>query len=93
MERMKNKLKRIIMLFLLAAGFVSASAQTGSRFLSLNEAVSAALAGNKQAKISKLEQQIAASDYKKSDAFFLPRLSASYTAMSTNNPLNVFGFN
>ena len=92
MERMKNKLKRIIMLFLLAAGFVSASAQTGSRFLSLNEAVSAALAGNKQAKISKLEQQIAASDYKKSDAFFLPRLSASYTAMSTNNPLNVFGF-
>ena len=92
MKRMKRKLKGIIMLFLLSAGFVSVSAQKESRFLSLNEAVSTALAGNKQAKVSKLEQQIAASDYKKSDAFFLPRLSASYTAMSTNNPLNVFGF-
>ncbi|MDD4920943.1 MAG: TolC family protein [Bacteroidales bacterium] len=92
MERMKRKLKGIIMLFLLATAFITASAQKESHFLSLDKAVSTALAGNKQAKVSKLEQQIAASDHKKSDAFFLPRLSASYTVLSTNNPLNVFGF-
>ena len=84
--------RKFLTLTLILTVYVSGFAQKESRFLGLSEAVSTALKENKQAKLSQLEQQIAASDYKKSDAFFLPRLSASYTAMSTNNPLNVFGF-
>lgn len=84
--------RKFLTLTLILTVYVSGFAQKESRFLGLSEAVSTALKENKQAKLSQLEGQIAASDYKKSDAFFLPRLSASYTAMSTNNPLNVFGF-
>ena len=35
---------------------------------------------------------MAASNYKQTEAIYLPQVSLSYTAMSTNNPLNAFGF-
>jgi outer membrane protein TolC len=70
----------------------SISAQTNTKKLSLNEAITTALNNNKSIQIAKLDENIAASNYKQTEAIHLPQIGVSYTAMSTNNPLNAFGF-
>jgi outer membrane protein TolC len=59
--------------------------------LTLDEAIEMALANNRDIKVATLDERIANSQYHQSDAIFLPQINASYTAMSTNNPLNAFG--
>jgi len=92
-----NKIKRLIkwgvFLFIGFPGFLSiAQAQDLSQKLSLNEAVSAALANNKSMRLAGLDERIAKSNFNQTQAVFLPQVDLSYTAMSTNNPLNAFGF-
>ena len=70
----------------------SISAQSSIKKLSLNEAITTALNNNKSIQIAKLDENIAASNYKQTEAIYLPQIGVSYTAMSTNNPLNAFGF-
>ncbi|MDD3160448.1 MAG: TolC family protein [Bacteroidales bacterium] len=91
MKKMKRNWDVLLMFCLMLASSVSVLAQNEARFLSLQEAVSMALKGNSQIAVSDLDEQIASSDYRKMDALFLPKVNASYTAMQTNNPLNVFG--
>lgn len=67
-------------------------AQTETHYLSLNEAIETALKSNKQLITTSLDEKIANSDYRKSNAIFLPQVNVSYSAMATNDPLNVFGF-
>lgn len=68
------------------------SAQDSAKLLSLNEAIMATLSNNKDIQLAKLDESIAASNYKQTEAIYLPQVGFSYTAMSTNNPLNAFGF-
>lgn len=79
---------------LLMTGFsllaIVAKAQTQQ--LSLEEAISATLLNNRVLQIAKLDEDIATAKYKQTDAIYLPQLGFSYTALSTNNPLNAFGF-
>ena len=92
---MKEQMKTIRLLMagvFCFAAFLPVKAQTETRFLSLNEAVETALKENKQLLTTSLDEKIAQSDYRKSDAIFLPQVNVSYTAMVTNDPLNVFGF-
>lgn len=67
-------------------------AQTNTSLLSLADAISKATQNNRAVTIAKLDEQMPASNYKKTEAICLPRVSLSNTAMSTNNPLNSFGF-
>ena len=67
-------------------------AQDSTKILSLTEAITAALSNNKAIQLSKLDESIAAANYKQTEAIYLPQVGFSYTAMSTNNPLNAFGF-
>lgn len=60
--------------------------------LTIDEAVSAALTNNATLKIASLEERAAGSRYKETGAVFLPQVGVSYSALSTNNPLNAFGF-
>lgn len=69
-----------------------AFAQENTRNISLTEAISTALLNNKDIHLALLDERIAASDYRQTQAIFLPQVDVSYTAMSTNNPLNAFGF-
>ena len=85
------KRRKHIILFGMMASFATLQAQQTS-YLSLGEAIAKADADNKSAKIATLDQKIAASDYRRTDAIFLPQVSVSYNAMITNNPLNAFGF-
>ena len=85
-------LKTIIIV--LISGFVAkkVSAQDSTTSLSLSDAVDAALSNNSGIRLAKLDEKIAAANYKQTEAVFLPQVGFSYTAMSTNNPLNAFGF-
>lgn len=71
---------------------VDAAAQEVTKNLSLNEALTAALTYNKGLQLAKLDANIALSNYKQTEAIFIPQVDLSYTAMNTNNPLNAFGF-
>ncbi|MBZ5855610.1 TolC family protein [Flavihumibacter profundi] len=77
---------------LFISSVLSVSAQDSSRNLSLDEAIAAALNNNKAIQLTKLDESIAAQNYKQTDAIFLPQVGFSYTALTSNNPLNVFGF-
>lgn len=68
------------------------SAQDSTKKLALSEAITATLNNNKSIRLAKLDENIAASNYKQTEAAYLPQIGFSYTAMSTNNPLNAFGF-
>lgn len=74
------------------AALLPIKAQTETHFLSLNEAIETALKENKQLLSSSFDEKIANSNYKKSNAIFLPQVNASYSFIATNDPLNVFGF-
>lgn len=88
---MKQTLRSVFFLSLLTflqSGFVKAQQK---QFLKLDEAVQA-VQHNKNVQIALTDEKIASAKYKQTDAVFLPALQFSYTALTTNNPLNVFGF-
>jgi len=67
-------------------------AQDSTQQLTLSDAIARAEANNKAIQLAGIDEQIAQSNYKQTSAIFLPQVGVSYTAMSTNNPLNAFGF-
>lgn len=74
------------------AGFTGVSAQDSTKLISVKEAIAAALNNNSSVQIAKLDENIAAANYKQTEAIYLPQIGLSYTAMATDNPLNSFGF-
>jgi outer membrane protein TolC len=93
MNSTKHFLKLLVLpVMATLAAFSAAHAQENTKSLSLSDAISTVLANNKDIQLAKLDGNIAAANYRKTDAIFLPQADLSYTAMSTNNPLNAFGF-
>ncbi|MEP7108808.1 MAG: TolC family protein [Ferruginibacter sp.] len=74
------------------AGISTATAQDSAKVLTLAEAIASTINNNKSIQLATLDERIAASNYKQTEAIYLPQVGFSYTAMSTNNPLNAFGF-
>jgi outer membrane protein TolC len=68
------------------------SAQDSTKNLSLNNAIEATLKNNKNIQLAKLDGSISTANYQQTAAAFLPQIDLSYSAISTNNPLNAFGF-
>ncbi|PWN08004.1 TolC family protein [Rhodohalobacter mucosus] len=60
--------------------------------LTLQEAMSAAMENNFSIDQSEYDVMKARAQYRQTNAVFLPTLSFEYNAISTNDPLNVFGF-
>lgn len=79
-----------IILFNTAVIFVSAQEKT--RDLSLDEAISATIDHNRTLQLANLDVTIASANFKQTEAIYLPQVGLSYTGMSSNNPLNAFGF-
>lgn len=67
-------------------------AQESPQRLRLNEAIQNTLSNNSGIRLAKLDESIALADYKQTESIFLPQAALSYTAMTTNDPLNSFGF-
>lgn len=87
-QLLKMKLNGLIFFLFI---FLAGKAQE-KQPLSMNDAVAAAIANNSAVKIAGVDEQIAKAKYKQTDAIYLPQAGFSYTAFSTNNPLNAFGF-
>ncbi|HNP23849.1 MAG TPA: TolC family protein [Panacibacter sp.] len=88
MRRKGMLLTGIYLLLLLSAN----SLQAQTKKLTLKAAIDSAVSNNEQVQLAKMDEAIAASNVKQTQAMFLPQLGFSYTAMTTNNPLNAFGF-
>jgi len=85
-RHMNNLVKSILILFIPAW----VNAQTTP--LTLREALDAAQEQNRSIKLSQLDAEASRAKVRQTQAVFLPQINLSYTAMSTNNPLNAFGF-
>jgi len=93
MSRKKQFISLVIVTAIISIALLErVSAQDGTKKLGLSEAVAATINNNKTIQLAKLDENIAASNYKQMEVIFLPQVGFSYTAMSTNNPLNAFGF-
>jgi len=78
----------------LPAGLVSAQQPDGGEnmSLSLEEATRFALDQNFSIDIAESDRDKTKAQLRQTNAVFLPQLSFEYNALSTNDPLNVFGF-
>jgi outer membrane protein TolC len=72
--------------------FMAATARAQEVKLTLEEALNAALANNKEINMARMDEETARARFRQTQATFLPQVSLSYAAMSSNNPLNAFGF-
>ena len=59
--------------------------------LGVDEAVAAAVKANHAVQQAGIDQQLAETRYRQSAAMYMPQVGISFTAVSTNNPLNAFG--
>ncbi len=84
--------KAFAAIFYLSSTISVVKGQDSTKLLSLNEAITATLNNNKAIQLAKLDEKIAESNYKQTEAIYLPQVGFTYTAMSSNNPLNAFGF-
>lgn len=82
---------RYSILFLTALLFTFKSFGQDTLVITKKEITEKASAKNLQIKIAGTEYKSAQADYRESNAVFLPGISASYTAISTTNPLMAFG--
>lgn len=77
---------------LIVISLTAASLRAQEVPLTLNDALDAAIQSNSDVAIASLEEQSAREKFRQTNAVFLPQIRLSYSAMTTNNPLNAFGF-
>ncbi|HCL83034.1 MAG TPA: TolC family protein [Chitinophagaceae bacterium] len=69
-----------------------ATAQESTKVLVLDEVIKQATENNKTVTLAALDEKISVSNYKETQATYLPQVNFSYTAATTNNPLYAFGY-
>lgn len=84
--------KLLLFSLLLVSLSPAAIGQEKTEFLSLQNAIEAVTSNNSTLQSSEIDEAIAQEKFKQTNAGFLPQVNFSYAALSTNNPLNVFGF-
>src|SRR5665647_3685569 len=92
MKRHKASFFRFLSIVVLLVLTQQLQAQDSTVVLHLNDFIAQATTNNKNIQLAKMDEQIAASKYRETDAIFLPQVGLSYSAFSSNNPLNAFGF-
>lgn len=90
MSSLNMKKMSLIGLFLLLISYTAHAQEV--KYLSVKEAISAAVEHNSTIKMAELDRKVSHAQYRQTDAIFLPQIELGYTALSTNNPLNAFGF-
>ena len=87
-----KQMKRLLSFFIVSLTSYASRSQDSAIHLSLQEAIIASVSNNNAIKLSALDVQVARSKFRQADAILLPQVNFSYTAITTNNPLNAFGF-
>ena len=91
MPQLKRMKKGLLLLIIISLTGYPSWSQNDVKHLSLQEAIKAAASNNDAIKLSTLDEQLARTKFRQADAVFLPQVNFSYTAVTTNNPLNAFG--
>lgn len=68
------------------------NAQDTVKPLLLDDAIRMTMEQNRQIGLAKMDEKIALSQFKQTEAIWLPQLNFSYTGFITNQPLSAFGF-
>src|SRR5687768_86678 len=84
-------MKTVLSLFAALLVSYASRSQDITKHLSLQEAITASCSNNNSIRLSALEVQVAKVKFRQTAAIFLPQADFSYTALTTNNPLNAFG--
>lgn len=93
LKKLNKQVSKLFFIFFLLGTFCTQSqAQQKTESLSLKDVIDAVTANNNSVQSAKIDEAIAQEKLKQSDAGFLPQITFSYTALASNNPLNVFGF-
>jgi len=88
---MRTRKKQFLTVFCLTLiSFYTSAQQT--KAISLQEAISTAQQKNTQIKIAKQNKAISKAQYQQSISVFLPNVTVNNAVMTTNSPLNTFGF-
>jgi outer membrane protein TolC len=87
-----KRMKTILLIFVVSLISYASWSQDSAKHLSLQEAITASTSNNNAIKLSALDEQIARAKFRQTDAILLPQANVSYTASTTNSPLNAFGF-
>ncbi|NMA73887.1 MAG: TolC family protein [Bacteroidales bacterium] len=88
-------MKKINKTGLMMASFILLSFNIQSQeleYLSITKAVETAKEHNSNVKMAELERKVSNANFRQTDAIFLPQVELGYSVLSTNNPLNAFGF-
>lgn len=86
------KMKRAIIITLSVIWFGLSIQAQNPAYITVDKAVEIAVKNNSNVKMSDLDGKVANANYHQTDAVFLPQVTVGYTALTTNNPLNAFGF-
>ncbi len=86
-----RKVFTLAILLLLSVNTLTAQGED-VKYLSLSEAISLGLEHNREIKLAQYNNLESRGQYQQTSAVFLPNISVQYNAISTNDPLNVFGF-
>ncbi len=84
--------KKYFLFLLVMIAFFGATAQGTVQQLLLDDAIRQAMDQNRQVGLAKNDEKIAQSQFKQTEAIWLPQVNFSYTGYTTNQPLNAFGF-
>ena len=85
-------MKTIFSLFVVLLFSHALRSQDSITHLSLQNAIAASVSNNDAIKLSELDVQVGQAKSRQASATLLPQANFSYTAVTTNNPLNAFGF-
>ena len=84
----RNRFTKVLILFF----FIPLLNYAQIRQLSLNEALNLAAENNLNIKSAEARMNAAKASYRMTNSVFLPRIEASHTGVTTNDPLSAFGF-
>ena len=84
--------KVLLLIFSMSILSSKCLAQDSIKNLTLNKAIEAAIANNRDIRLATIDEHIAAANYKQTQAVFLPQVDLSLTGMGTNDPLSAFGY-
>lgn len=84
-------MKRILLIIVAISVIFTQAFSQDTLSISRNEFVEKVKANSFQVKITSRQTEMAKADFQQSNAVYLPKISMSYSAITTNNPLMAFG--
>lgn len=87
-NQLMKMIGRLLLPLLPAASLMAQQSQP----IRLQEAIDSALLANRELLLSRADEKIAKAQWQETEAVYLPQVDLSFSALSSNNPLNVFGF-